>query len=141
MIALGRVAIPTRGIGTRVEVAPVDTPVQLGVRAVVIAIVVKGAEAENIPRVAVTEMARIAIGNEEAVVVETVEEVVMEDVEVAVVPTETHCERVERMPRRSMEPPDNHSSFTAITSSCLNTSSGHCTSTVWTFRPSVPVPG
>lgn len=106
-----------------------------------IAIVVKGAEAGNIPRVAVTEMARIAIGNEEAVVVETVEEVVMEDVEVAVVPTETHCERVERMPRRSMEPPDNHSSFTAITSSCLNTSSGHYTSTVWTFRPSVPVPG
>lgn len=141
MIALGRVDTPTPGIDMKDAVALVDTPVQLGVREVVIATVVRDTEAGNIRRVAATEMARI--GNEEAVMVETVEieEVVTEaevevvtavvtgaDVEDAVVPTETHCERVERMPRRSTEPPDRRCSFTAITSSCSNTSNGHCTS-------------
>lgn len=148
MIALGRVDIPTLGIDMKDAAAPVDTLVRLGVKAVVTAIVARDAEAGNIPRVVATEMARI--GDEKAVVVETVEieEVVTEavvvtgaDVVDAVVPTETHCEHVERMPRRSTEPPDRRFSCTAITSSCSNTSSGHCTSIAWTFRPSVPVPG
>lgn len=145
MIALGREDIPTHGIVTRDVAAPVDILVLLGAREVVTATVAKGVEAGNIPRVAATEMAKIVIVKEEEAVVVVVtverEEVVMVVVaEDAVVPTETLCERVERMLRRSTEPPVSRFSCTATISSCSNTSSGHCTSIESTFHPSVPVP-
>lgn len=145
MIALGREDIPTHGIVTRDVAAPVDILVLPGAREVVTATVAKGVEVGNIPRVAATEMAKIVIVKEEEAVVVVVtverEEVVMVVVaEDAVVPTETLCERVERMLRRSTEPPASRSSCTATISSCLNTSSGHCTSIESTFHPSVPVP-
>lgn len=145
MIALGREDIPTHGIVTRDVAAPVDIPVLLGAREVVTATVVKDVEVGNIPRVAATEMAKIVIVKEEEAVVVVVtverEEVVMVVVaEDAVVPTETLCERVERMLRRSTEPPVSHFSCTATISSCSSTSSGHCISIESTFHPSVPVP-
>lgn len=143
MIALGREDIPTHGIVTRDVAAPVDILVLPGAREVVTATVAKGVEVGNIPRVAVTEMAKIVIVKEQEAVVVTVEreEVVMVVVaEDAVVPTETLCERVERMLRRSTEPPANRFSCTATISSCSSTSSGHCTSIESTFHPSVPVP-
>lgn len=145
MIALGREDIPTHGIVTRDVAAPVDILVLLGAREVVTATVAKGVEVGNIPRVAATEMAKIVIVKEEEAVVVVVtverEEVVMVVVaEDAVVPTETLCERVERMLRRSTEPPASRFSCTATISSCSNTSSGHCTSIESTFHPSVPVP-
>lgn len=145
MIALGREDIPTHGIVTRDVAAPVDILVLPGAREVVTATVAKGVEVGNIPRVAETEMAKIVIVKEEEAVVVVVtverEEVVMVVVaEDAVVPTETLCELVERMLRRSTEPPANRFSCTATISSCLNTSSGHCTSIESTFHPSVPVP-
>lgn len=145
MIALGREDIPTHGIVTRDVAAPVDILVQLGVREVVTATEAKGVEVGNIPRVAATEMAKIVIVKEEEAVVVVVtverEEVVMVVVaEDAVVPTETLCERVERMLRRSTEPPASRFSCTATISSCSSTSSGHCTSIESTFHPSVPVP-
>lgn len=146
MIALGREGIPTHGIVTRDVAAPVDILVLPGAREVVTATVAKGVEVGNIPRVAATEMAKIVIVKEEEAVVVVVvtverEEVVMVVVaEDAVVPTETLCERVERMLRRSTEPPASRFSCTATISSCLNTSSGHCTSIESTFHPSVPVP-
>lgn len=145
MIALGREDIPTHEIVTRDVAAPVDIPVLLGAREVVTATVAKGVEVGNIPRVAATEMAKIVIVKEEEAVVVVVtverEEVVMVVVaEDAVVPTETLCERVERMLRRSTEPPANRFSCTATISSCSSTSSGHCTSIESTFHPSVPVP-
>lgn len=144
MIALGREDIPTHGIVTRDVAAPVDILVLLGAREVVTATEAKGVEVGNIPRVAATEMAKIVIvKEEEAVVVVTVEreEVVMVVVaEDAVVPTETLCERVERMLRRSTERPASRFSCTATISSCSSTSSGHCTSIESTFHPSVPVP-
>lgn len=133
MIALGREDIPTHGIVTRDVAAPVDILVQLGVREVVTATEAKGVEVGNIPRVAATEMAKIVIVKEEEAVVVVVtaerEEVVMVVVaEDAVVPTETLCERVERMLRRSTELPASRFSCTATISSCSSTSSGHCTS-------------
>lgn len=145
MIALGREDIPTHGIVTRDVAAPVDILVLLGAREVVTATEAKGVEVGNIPRVAATEMAKIVIVKEEEAVVVVVtverEEVVMVVVaEDAVVPTETLCERVERMLRRSTEPPASRFSCTATISSCLNTSSGHCTSIESTFHPSVPAP-
>lgn len=145
MIALGHEDIPIHGIVTRDVAAPVDILVLLGAREVVTATVAKGVEVGNIPRVAATEMAKIVIVKEEEAVVVVVtverEEVVMVVVaEDAVVPTETLCERVERMLRRSTEPPASRFSCTATISSCLNTSSGHCTSIESTFHPSVPVP-
>lgn len=145
MIALGREDIPTHGIVTRDVAAPVDILVLLGAREVVTATEAKGVEVGNIPRVAATEMAKIVIVKEEEAVVVVVtverEEVVMVVVaEDAVVPTETLCERVERMLRRSTERPASRFSCTATISSCLNTSSGHCTSIESTFHPSVPVP-
>lgn len=143
MIALGREDIPTHGIVTRDVAAPVDILVLPGAREVVTATVAKGVEVGNIPRVAVTEMAKIVIVKEQEAVVVTVEreEVVMVVVaEDAVVPTETLCERVERMLRRSTEPPASRFSCTATISSSSNTSSGHCTSIESTFHPSVPVP-
>lgn len=145
MIALGREDIPTQEIVTRDVAAPVDILVLLGAREVVTATVAKGVEVGNIPRVAATEMAKIVIVKEEEAVVVVVtverEEVVMVvDAEDAVVPTETLCERVERMLRRSTEPPANRFSCTATISSCSSTSSGHCTSIESTFHPSVPVP-
>lgn len=145
MIALGREDIPTHGIVTRDVAAPVDILVLLGAREVVTATEAKGVEVGNIPRVAATEMAKIVIVKEEEAVVVVVtverEEVVMVVVaEDAVVPTETLCERVERMLRRSTEPPASRFSCTATISSCSSTSSGHCTSIASTFHPSVPVP-
>lgn len=145
MIALGREDIPTHEIVTRDVAAPVDILVLLGAREVVTATVAKGVEVGNIPRVAATEMAKIVIVKEEEAVVVVVtverEEVVMVVVaEDAVVPTETLCERVERMLRRSTEPPASRFSCTATISSCSSTSSGHCTSIESTFHPSVPVP-
>lgn len=145
MIALGREDIPTHGIVTRDVAAPVDILVLLGAREVVTATVAKGVEVGNIPRVAATEMAKIVIVKEEEAVVVVVtverEEVVMVVVaEDAVVPTETLCERVERMLRRSTERPASRFSCTATISSCSSTSSGHCTSIESTFHPSVPVP-
>lgn len=145
MIALGREDIPTQEIVTRDVAAPVDILVLLGAREVVTATVAKGVEVGNIPRVAATEMAKIVIVKEEEAVVVVVtverEEVVMVvDAEDAVVPTETLCERVERMLRRSTEPPANRFSCTATISSCSSTSSGHCTSIESIFHPSVPVP-
>lgn len=145
MIALGREDIPTHEIVTRDVAAPVDILVLLGAREVVTATVAKGVEVGNIPRVAATEMAKIVIVKEEEAVVVVVtverEEVVMVVVaEDAVVPTETLCERVERMLRRSTEPPANRFSCTATISSCSSTSSGHCTSIESIFHPSVPVP-
>lgn len=144
MIALGREDILTHGIVTRDVAAPVDILVLLGAREVVTATEAKGVEVGNIPRVAATEMAKIVIVKEEEAVVVVVtverEEVVMVVVaEDAVVPTETLCERVERMLRRSTEPPASRFSCTATISSCSNTSSGHCTSIESTFHPSVPV--
>lgn len=145
MIALGREDIPTQEIVTRDVAAPVDILVLLGAREVVTATVAKGVEVGNIPRVAATEMAKIVIVKEEEAVVVVVtverEEVVMVvDAEDAVVPTETLCERVERMLRRSTEPPASRFSCTATISSCSSTSSGHCTSIESIFHPSVPVP-
>lgn len=145
MIALGREDIPTHGIVTRDVAAPVDILVLPGAREVVTATVAKGVEVGNIPRVAATEMAKIVIVKEEEAVVVVVtverEEVAMVVVaEDAVVPTETLCERVERMLRRSTEPPASRFSCTATISSCSSTSSGHCTSIESTFHPSVPVP-
>lgn len=145
MIALGREGIPTHGIVTRDVAAPVDILVLLGAREVVTATVAKGVEVGNIPRVAATEMAKIVIVKEEEAVVVVVtverEEVVMVVVvEDAVVPTETLCEHVERMLRRSTERPASRFSCTATISSCSSTSSGHCTSIESTFHPSVPVP-
>lgn len=145
MIALGREDIPTHGIVTRDVAAPVDILVLLGAREVVTATEAKGVEVGNIPRVAATEMAKIVIVKEEEAVVVVVtverEEVVMVVVaEDAVVPTETLCERVERMLRRSTEPPASRFSCTATISSCSSTSSGHCTSIESTFHPNVPVP-
>lgn len=145
MIALGREDILTHGIVTRDVAAPVDILVLLGAREVVTATEAKGVEVGNIPRVAATEMAKIVIVKEEEAVVVVVtverEEVAMVVVaEDAVVPTETLCERVERMLRRSTEPPANRFSCTATISSCSSTSSGHCTSIESTFHPSVPVP-
>lgn len=143
MIALGREDTPTHGIVTRDVAAPVDILVLPGAREVVTATVAKGVEVGNILRVAATEMAKIVIVKGEEAVVVTVEreEVVMVVVaEDAVVPTETLCERVERMLRRSTEPPASRFSYTATISSCSSTSSGHCTSIESTFHPSVPVP-
>lgn len=145
MIALGHEDIPIHGIVTRDVAAPVDILVLLGAREVVTATVAKGVEVGNIPRVAATEMEKIVIVKEEEAVVVVVtverEEVVMVVVaEDAVVPTETLCERAERMLRRSTEPPANRFSCTATISSYSNTSSGHCTSIESTFHPSVPVP-
>lgn len=145
MIALGREDIPTHEIVTRDVAAPVDILVLLGAREVVTATVAKGVEVGNIPRVAATEMAKIVIVKEEEAVVVVVtverEEVAMVVVaEDAVVPTETLCERVERMLRRSTERPASRFSCTATISSCSSTSSGHCTSIESTFHPSVPVP-
>lgn len=145
MIALGREDILTHGIVTRDVAAPVDILVLLGAREVVTATVAKGVEVGNIPRVAATEMEKIVIVKEEEAVVVVVtverEEVAMVVVaEDAVVPTETLCERVERMLRRSTERPASRFSCTATISSCSNTSSGHCTSIESTFHPSVPVP-
>lgn len=145
MIALGREDILTHGIVTRDVAAPVDILVLLGAREVVTATEAKGVEVGNIPRVAATEMAKIVIVKEEEAVVVVVtverEEVVMVVVaEDAVVPTETLCERVERMLRRSTERPASRFSCTATISSCSSTSSGHCTSIESTFHPSVPVP-
>lgn len=145
MIALGREDIPTHEIVTRDVAAPVDILVLPGAREVVTATEAKGVEVGNIPRVAATEMAKIVIVKEEEAVVVVVtverEEVVMVVVaEDAVVPTETLLERVERMLRRSTEPPASRFSCTATISSCSSTSSGHCTSIESTFHPSVPVP-
>lgn len=145
MIALGHEDIPIHGIVTRDVAAPVDILVLLGAREVVTATEAKGVEVGNIPRVAATEMAKIVIVKEEEAVVVVVtverEEVAMVVVaEDAVVPTETLCERVERMLRRSTERPASRFSCTATISSCSSTSSGHCTSIESTFHPSVPVP-
>lgn len=145
MIALGREDIPTHEIVTRDVAAPVDILVLLGAKEVVTATEAKGVEVGNIPRVAATEMAKIVIVKEEEAVVVVVtverEEVAMVVVaEDAVVPTETLCERVERMLRRSTERPASRFSCTATISSCSSTSSGHCTSIESTFHPSVPVP-
>lgn len=78
-------------------------------------------EVGNTRKVEATEMARSVTGHAEKVVVadgtEEAGEKVVADEDV-VVPTEIHCEPVERMLRPSMEVPDRRCSCTVITSSC-----------------------